>query len=200
MTIPGQSDTGPQPEPSERPVRGRYTLRCGTCQAVVYSSDDGPPDDRTTALVTFADTQCPRGGTSGGCPNTSDVRAETVEHRPARLLSRLREAWQQIQEGKARAVQVATEVRALDARQPRTVVVPIPALPAGRHDVPVAWPGELVNIPRVQVTLELPRAGVPAIRAAVLAGSRSATGCTIVIDTSVSIPDGQAWLHVTATP
>lgn len=182
------------------PIRGSYTLRCNSCQAVVYSSDDGPPADRQARLVEFADTQCPRGGTEGGCPNTSGARAEALDHRPARLLARLREAWLQIQEWKVKAQQVIDDVRALESRQPRTVVFPIPALAIGRHDLFISWPSELANIPRVQVTPEVPRAGVAAIRTAVLAGSRSVVGCTVVIDTSVAIAEGQGWLHVTATP
>lgn len=182
------------------PIRGSYTLRCNSCQAVVYSSDDGPPADRNGELTRFADTQCPRGGTPGGCPNTSDARAEAEEHKSARLLIRLREAWQQIQEWRARVQQVIDDVRALETRQPRTVVLPIPALAAGRHDLLVSWPSELAHIPRVQVTPELPRAGVTAVRVAVLAGSRSVAGCTIIIDTAVVITEDQGWLHVTATP
>lgn len=178
---------------SGEPIQGLYTLRCDSCQVVVYMSDDKPPDDRQALLIGFADTQCPRGGTSGGCPNTSEARAEAAAQRPARLLARLRE-W------RAEAVQMAADLRVLEARQPRTAVVPIPALPVGRHDIQVAWPSELANIPRVQVTPEVPRAGVAAIRAAVLAGSRSVTGCTVVIDVTAAISEGQAWLHVTATP
>lgn len=182
------------------PIRGTFTLRCNSCQAVVHSSDNGPPPDQRARLTEFADAQCPRGGTAGGCPNTSDVLAEAVERQPAKLLDRLREAWQQIQEWKGKAQQVIDDVRALESRQPRTVVFPIPALAIGRHDLFISWPSELSSVPRVQVTPELPRAGVAAIRAAVLAGSRTAVGCTVVVDTAVVIPEGQGWLHVTATP
>lgn len=173
------------------PVRGRYTVRCGTCRATVYVSDTEPPADPQALLAEFADASCPRGGV--GCPSTTEARDETTERTPARLLARLREAWTQIQVW-------AERLRALEARQPRTVLVAVPALPAGRHDIPVVWPEELPAPPRVQVTPEVPRAGVTAIRVAVLAGSRSTIGCTVVLDLTVAVTEGQALLHVTATP
>lgn len=168
------------------PVRGRFTLRCSSCQATVYSSDAEPHPDPVGRLREFADAQCPRGGTSGGCPNTTQARDEAAERTPARLVARLREAWDTL--------------RDLQLTRPRTVVVPVPDLPAGRHDLEVTWPQELPAAPRVQVTPEVPRAGVAALRVAILAGSRTPTGCVIVLDTSAPIPAGQAWLHVTATP
>lgn len=174
-------------------MRGRYTLRCDSCRAIAHISDDAPPADPDAELVRFADTQCPRGGTSGGCPNTTDARADTADRRPARLLARLREAWDQIR-------QAITDLRALEARQPRTVLVAVPALSAGRHDLPVSWPAELPAVPRVQVTAETPRAGVAAVRGVVLAGSRTTSGCTVVLDLTTAVGEGQAWLHVTATP
>jgi hypothetical protein len=67
------------------PIQGRYTLRCNSCQAVVYSSDDGPPDDRATELTRFADTQCPRGGVAGNCPNVSTIREVVAKERPRRM-------------------------------------------------------------------------------------------------------------------
>lgn len=181
------------------PIAGRYTVRCASCQATVYSSDTVPPADRQTLLTGFADTSCPRGG-DPVCPNTTTAQEAAAERHPARLVTRLREAWDQIQQWAERGQQTITELRALEARQPRTVVAALPALPAGRHDIPITWPSELPVVPRVQVTPETPRAGVGAIRVAVLAGSRTTTGCVVVIDTSVAVSEGQAWLHVTATP
>lgn len=168
------------------PVQGRYTVRCESCLAAAYVSDSGPHPDPAGRLREFADTECPRGGTTGGCPNTSEARDTAAERAPARLLARLQQ-W-------------ADRVRALEQRRPRTVLLPVPALPAGRHDIPVAWPEELPAAPRVQVTLEVPRAGAAAGRVVVLAGSRTRTGCVIVLDTTLPVAEGQAFLHVTATP
>lgn len=67
------------------PIRGAFTLRCNSCQAVAYSSDQGPPTDRIAELVRFADTQCPRGGTAGGCPNTTEARQAGADRKPGRL-------------------------------------------------------------------------------------------------------------------
>lgn len=181
------------------PVDDRWRVFCDTCSALAWSGSE-PPRDRLGELTAFADTQCPRGGVSGGCPNTTQAREAEDIRRPARLLTRLTEAWDRIQEWAAKGAQIAADLDDLRNRQPRTVVEVLPALAIGRHDIAVTWPAELPAIPRVQVTAELPRIGVAAIRVAILAGSRTITGCTVVVDTTVPIPDDQVSLHVTATP
>lgn len=73
------------------PISGQFTLRCNSCQAVVYSSDGEPPPDHMAALTRFADSQCPRGGTEGGCPNTSVARDNATGRHPGRMRALLDE-------------------------------------------------------------------------------------------------------------
>lgn len=158
------------------PIRGVFTLRCNSCQAVVYSSDQGPPADRMAELVRFADTQCPRGGTLGGCPNTSTAVAEQSEIRPP----------------------------ALRDRAPRTRRVVLPALVANASspvEVTVTWRRPMADT-RYSV---FARTIVPAellgkIDAAVKIGSLTPEGCVVLVAASSDTDRGDAQIHVMGVP
>lgn len=66
------------------PVRGRYYLRCDSCQAYVWTSDRVQPENRDTVLTTFANVQCPRGGIN--CPHIDSSVAQRRAMRPYYLL------------------------------------------------------------------------------------------------------------------
>lgn len=87
MSIPGQPGPIPEPEPADPVTQGRFTLRCDSCQATVWSSDEAPPADRQATLTAFADGQCPRGGTAGGCPHTTQARVAALTNRGRAVLA-----------------------------------------------------------------------------------------------------------------
>lgn len=111
------------------------------------------------------------------------------------------EAFRRIQDRIDRAAGFAQQITALENTQPRTVRLPVPELPAGRHDLDVTWPHELpTGAYRVQITTEAPRAATGQVSVVLLAGSRTTTGCVVILDTAEDIPAEAVWLHVTATP
>lgn len=156
-----------------------YRVACLGCETTVYEGD-APPDDAQGLLTGFADTQCPRGGVD--CPNTTTAVEEREEQRPSRL--------RQL-------------IKAAQARLPRSRSLLLPALAANTpQEIAVTWPTPLPDA-TYQVTIGQEFAALillGKIEAVVKAGSRTPEGCTLLVAATRDVADGQAGLHVVATP
>lgn len=161
----------------------------GPCQHAVWEGgriEDGqvvglPFEDGQELLTAFADESCPAGGAAGGCPNVTTAVEEREEQRPARL--------QQL-------------IRAAQARLPRSRSLLLPALIANTpQEIAVTWPTPLPDA-TYQVTIgqESQPILLGKIEAAVKAGTRTPEGCTLLVAATRDVADGQAGLHVVATP
>ena len=161
----------------------------GPCGRVIFQGGtvrDGeivlPFEDGQRLLTDFANASCPVGGEANGCPNTTPAVEERAEQQPARL----------------RQV-----VKAAQARLPRSKSLALPALVANTpQEIPVTWPTPLADANYAVTVGQEFSAPIQlgAIRAAVKAGSRTTTGCTLIVGSTRDVADGAAGLHVVATP
>lgn len=161
----------------------------GPCRRILYEGGtirdgqvvDLPFTDGDAMLTAFADASCPIGG-GADCPSTTVAVTERQEERPDRL--------RQL-------------IKAAQARLPRSRSLLLPALIANTpQEIPVTWPTPMPSI-NYQVVIGEEFAQpilLGAIRAAVKAGSRTVDGCTLIVGSTRDVADGQAGLHVVATP
>ena len=162
----------------------------GPCRRNVYEGGeirDGqvvvPFADGQQLLTDFAVVSCPLGvPPPPECPNTGVALEEQAERRPERL--------RQL-------------VKVIRDRAPRAVRLFLPALTANTPvEVSVTWP---VPVPDTTYSISITQEFAAlvllgAIRVAVKAGSRTTTGCTLLVGSTRDVADGQAGLHVVATP
>lgn len=163
----------------------------GPCGTPVFTGTPGPDGlpftDGQEVLTAFAMVSCPLGAnpaerTVAGCPHTNEARDNQQEERPARL--------RQL-------------VRAIRDRAPRAVRLTLPALAIGVPvEIPVTWPVPVPdNSYSVLISQEFAALVLlGAIRTAVKPGSRTTTGCTLLVAATRDVADGQAGLHVVAIP
>lgn len=164
----------------------------GPCRRTIYeggatTTPNGEPvlpfTDGQALLTAFAEASCPLGvPPPAECPNTPAALEERDEQRPARL--------RQL-------------VKAIRDRAPRSTRFPLPALVANTPvEIPVTWlppcPDTTYSVVTSQEFAALVLLG--AIRVAVKAGSRTTTGCVLLVGSTRDVADGQAGLHVVAIP
>jgi hypothetical protein len=167
------------------------TVICpGPCGRLLFEGGQAGPEgqvilpfaDGQQLLTDFAETSCPVGGTGGGCPNTTEALQNRTDERPDRL--------RQL-------------IRAAQTRLPRSRSLVLPALVANTpQEIAVTWPTPMPD-GTYQVTIGQEFTQpllLGAIRAAVKAGTRTATGCTLLVGSTRDVADGAAGLHVVATP
>lgn len=179
------------------PVIGRFKVTCEACDATAYASDVEPHPDPRARLNEFSEGgDCPRGGGTA-CPHSTASREESEERRPDRLRARLRELREVLDTIRGR-LDVA------EARRGRGRSVNLPAMTAGTPlEVAITWPGDPLPDDRYQVGISVEAvAAIPpgTIRHQIKAGSRTVTGCTVIVSTPVDVTEGRAGLHVVAQP
>lgn len=158
------------------PVRGVHTVRCESCRALAYVSDVAAPSDPGGVLRAFADAECPRGGTLGGCPSTTAAHGVSDDLR----ISTLRD------------------------RSARTRRLALPALMASASspvEVTVTWPRPFADsrycvFTRTIVPVEL----LGRIDTGVKIGSLTPEGCILLVSASADVTTAQARIHVAGIP
>lgn len=160
---------------------GNYTVICWGCMTEVYASDTEIAADPAALKATFADASCPKGGTAGGCPSTTDAQAAQDDQRPAKLQAL---------------------ITAISARVPRTTRLALPALAANTvTEVPVTWPTAMPDATySVASGIVCPATLAGKIAAALKPGSATTAGCSLLVVSTVAVAAGGAGLHVVATP
>lgn len=157
-----------------------YHTICLGCNTEVYGGDT-PPANPTVLLNSFADAQCPKGGTVNGCPSTSDAMTNQADERP----DRLRQALKGLKDARVRGTAVT-----------------LPALTAGTPvEVTATWPSPMPDaVYRIAVTPVHGAGLLGVLRWCLKPGSLAVDGCTLIVASTQAVAAGQAGLHVVAAP